>query len=367
MVRVGIIGCGKIADQHAEAIKQISGCEIVGVCDQEELMAKQLYERFRVKRYFRDVRELLEAEKLDIVHITTPAQSHFELGKVCLEAGASVYIEKPFTINRKEAQALIDLADEKKLKVTAGHNVQFSHVARRMREVIREGYLGGKPVHMESIYGYDLGDRSYATALLGDKKHWVRTLPGKLAQNIISHGVCRIAEYLNGNNPKVISHSFTSPFLRSLGESDIKDEIRSIIVDEDGTTAYFTFSSQMRPIVHQFRIYGPKNSLIVDDDHQILIREKGEKYKSYLDYFIPPFVYAKQYAKNGTYNINKFIKRDFHMNSGMKFLIESFYWSVVNNTPLPISYREIILTSKIMDAIFEQINLNEEQDIALSS
>ena len=361
MLKIGIIGCGKIADQHAEQIRWIPGCEIVGVCDQEELMAKQLYERFRVKRYFTDPKELLAVGKPDVVHITTPAQSHFELGKLCLEAGASFYMEKPFTLNCEEAKTLIDLATEKKMKVTAGHNVQFSHVTRRMRALVQDGYLGGHPVHMEGIYGYDFGDRSYAMALLGDKKHWVRALPGKLAQNIISHGICRIAEFLEGDNPKVIAHGFTSQFLRSLGESDIKDEIRTIIMDDNGTTAYFTFTSQMRPVVHQFRIYGPKNSLIVDEAHQILIREKGTKYKSYLDHFVPPFVYARQYAGNGTHNIKKFIKRDFHMSSGMKYLIESFYQSVRGDAPLPISYKEIILTARIMDAIFEQINGNHSR------
>ena len=69
-----------------------------------------------------------------------------------------------------------------------GHNYQFSHAARRMRALVQSGYLGGAPVHMESYYGYDLGDPSYARALLGDKHHWVRRLPGKLLHNIISHG-----------------------------------------------------------------------------------------------------------------------------------------------------------------------------------
>jgi hypothetical protein len=94
----------------------------------------------------------------------------------------------------------------------------------------------------------------------------------------------------------------------------------------------------------------------VDDDNQTLIKVRGGKYKSYLNHFIPPCNYAKQYFANSTYNIKKFIKRDFHMNYGMKYLIEAFYRSVSDDTPLPISYKEILLTSRIMDAIFEQIN-----------
>jgi hypothetical protein len=112
----------------------------------------------------------------------------------------------------------------------------------------------------------------------------------------------------------------------------------------------------MNPVLHQFRVYGPKNALVVDDDNQTLIKIPGGKYKSYLDQFIPPLAYAKQYLANSAHNIRKFIQADFHMSAGMKFLMESFYHSVSDNAPLPISYREILLTSKIMDEIFKQIN-----------
>lgn len=364
MIKVGIIGCGKVADQHATQIQRIPGAEVVGVCDREPLMAKQLFERFRVNKYFTDIGEMLEGAKPDVVHITTPPQSHFELGKICLEAGCNAYIEKPFTLDTTEAEELIKLANQNGLKVTAGHNAQFTHAMVRMRELVKNGYLGGKPVHMESIYCYDFGDASYAKALLGDSQHWVRKLPGSLLQNIISHGISKIAEFLKGDNPSVIAHGFTSPFLKSIGQGDIIDEVRVIIRDVDSTTAYFTFSSQMRPTIHQFRLYGPKNSLIVDDDHQVLIKVSNKDYKSYLRYFLPPLEYARQYMENFGGNFIKFIRKDFHLpfDAGMKTLIESFYYSVLNNAPLPLSYREILLTSKIMDDIFAQIKNQQHRE-----
>ena len=357
MLKVGIIGCGKMADQHAVQIKKIPETVIVGVCDSEPLMAKQMAERFDVRKYFNNVQELLNVVKPDVVHITTPPASHYPLGKVCLESGCNVYVEKPFTLNTYEAEDLIGLADQKRLKITAGHNAQFTHVMVRMRELVKTGYLGGRPVHMESQYCYSFGDKSYAKAFLGDSEHWVRKLPGSLLQNIISHGISKIAEFLSGDNPVVIAHGFTSTFLKNIGENNIVDEVRVIIQDEDSTTAYFTFSSQITPTPHQFRLYGPKNSLIVDDDHQILIKISNKDYKSYLRYFAPPFGYAKQYVGNFGRNFHKFLKKDFHMpnDAALKRLIESFYCSVVENEPLPLSYREIILTTKIMDAIFSQI------------
>ena len=88
MLKVAIVGCGKIADAHALQIQRIKGCEIVGVCDREPLMARQLYERFPVKKYFTDLTQLLSEAKPDVVHITTPPESHFGIAKLCLEWAA---------------------------------------------------------------------------------------------------------------------------------------------------------------------------------------------------------------------------------------------------------------------------------------
>src|ERR1035441_2298849 len=169
MLKVAIVGCGKIADSHAEQIGRIPGCEIVGVWDREPLMAKQLHERFPINRCFSDLTQLLEESRPDVVHITTPPESHFSIAKLCLDAGCHVYVEKPFTLYEADARKMIDLAIAKNLKITAGHDDQFSHVARRMRALIQQGFLGGPPVHMESYYCYELGNSAYSSALLGDK------------------------------------------------------------------------------------------------------------------------------------------------------------------------------------------------------
>jgi predicted dehydrogenase len=366
VLRVAIVGCGKIADGHASAIQTIRDCEIVGVCDREPLMAKQLSERFPVKRCFDDVSELLDEVKPDVVHITTPPESHYNIAKQCLEQGCHVYVEKPFTVNAWQAQKLIELAESTRLKLTAGHNYQFTHAARRMRALVNDGYLGGSPVHMESYYCYNLADPSYAKALLGDKNHWLRKLPGKLLQNIISHGIARIAEFLTSSEPYVLSYGYVSPLFKKINENEIVDELRVIIGEDERTTAYFTFSTQMKPSIHEFRIYGTKNGLILDDDHDILTRLPGKNFKSYAAKFVPPASFAKQNFANLATNLKLFLKNDFHFDSGLRYLIDAFYRSVREDAPVPIPYREILLTAKIMDTIFDQLaNSRSPYDMAV--
>jgi predicted dehydrogenase len=359
MLRIAIIGCGKVADAHASQIRRIHRCEIVGACDREELMVQQFAERFGVKRGFGDVSTMISAVRPDVVHITTPPQSHFEIARLCVEHGCHVYVEKPFTLNTAEAEELLSFAEFRGLKVTAGHDQQFSHAARRMRDLIRRGYLGGRPVHMESTWCYDLGGQMYARAVLGDKEHWVRKLPGRLLHNLISHGVAKIAEFLAADTANVIAVGRTSAFLRDLGESDIVDELRVVITEEAGPTAYFTFSSQMRPALHQFCIYGSRNGLVIDEDHQTLIRVQGKRFKSYVEKFVPPMISAKEYVGNLLHNARLFLERDFHMDSGKKYLVEAFYASIVKQTPVPIPYRQILLTSRIMDSIFKQVAFDQ--------
>lgn len=362
MLKVAIVGCGKIADAHASQIQRIRNCEIVGVCDREELMAKQLAERFHIGKYFSDVDALIKVSAPDVVHIATSPESHFGLAKRCLEEGCHVYIEKPFTLDAREAVELVGLAEKRGQKLTAGHDDQFRHAARRLRRLVLDGYLGGAPVHMESYYGYELDETgAYAKALLSDKNHWVRRLPGQLLQNIISHGIARIAEYITSDAPQVIAHGFVSPKLARMGERELVDELRVIISDEGRSTAYFTFSSQMRPSLHQFRIYGSANGLLLDQDNETLIRLRGERYKSYAEHFISPVVLAKQYLANTSKNIGYFLSSDFHMKSGMKYLIDAFYRSITEGAPLPIPYREILLTARIMDDIFDQLRVSARE------
>ena len=150
-----------------------------------------------------------------------------------------------------------------------------------------------------------------------------------------------------------------------MGESEIIDELRVMIHDANSTTAYFTFSSQMRPGLHGFRMYGSKNGLMLDQDQETLIKLRGARYKSYAEKFVPPIVLAGQYLRNVSVNMQTFLGNDFHMKSGLKFLIEAFYRSIVDGTPEPIPYREILLTSRIMESIFDSLGTDSIEPEAL--
>jgi predicted dehydrogenase len=355
MIRVGLIGCGTIADQHIAAIRRIPGCAVVGVCDSDDLMAKQLAERFHVERTYTNAADLLQQAHPDVVHITTPPQSHFSLGKRCLESGVNVLMEKPFTLNADEAIELLELAETRRLKVTVGHVLQFRTEAERMRELVSGGFLGGPPLHMDSVQCFGHADPVYGKTVLGDRSHWVRSLPGSLLHNLISHGIAKIAEFLPCERPTVVAFPFTSPYLKDLGHNDIVDEIRAIIHTGGTPTAQYTFSTQFSIGANQFRLYGRTGGLIVDNMNRTIVRLEPTSYKSYLRYFFEPRRLAREYIRNSWSNIGRFLRRDFHEGNCMKRLIELFYRSIEAGTDVPIPYSEIVTTARIMDAIFAQL------------
>ena len=363
-LRVAIVGCGKIAEQHVEAIRRIPSASLVGVCDREVLMAQQLAERHGIAHVSAELQDLLAAARPNVVHVTTPPASHFALGMECLEAGCHVYVEKPFTVTAAEAGRLLGRARERGLQVTAGHNLQYTWESLEARQLIRDGFLGGPPVHIESYYTYSFGDAQFAKALLGDRQHWVRQLPGQLLHNIISHGIARIAEFMTTDDPQVAAFGHSSPILRQIGESGIIDELRVHLSDGENMTAAFVFSSQLSPPVNGARFYGRENSLVVDNVHHTLVRLRRRSYKSYVNYFVPPIQLALEHARNTTRNIGRFLRADFHDDSGLKNCIEAFYRAIAASGEPPASHHEIYLTAVIMDRVFEQLKSRSAADEA---
>jgi predicted dehydrogenase len=353
--RVAIIGCGMIADQHADQLRYLPGCELVGACDTDELMARQLADRFRIPQVFTDAAEMLRGGGVDAVHITTPAQSHFPLGRLCLAAGCHVYLEKPFTLTAAEADELLHLADVGGLRITVGHNLQFSPEALRLRKLVHDGFLGGPPVHVECIQCYSHDDPTYGRAVLADPRHWVRRLPGSLLHNLVSHGVSKIAEFLDGESPTLTSISFSSPYLVEHDHGDIVDEVRAVLRDDRGTTAFFLFTTQFGAGSNELRLFGRAGSLVLDNTYRTVLRIRPSAHKSYLRYFLAPLAHAREQALNTVANVRQFARKEFQMDFGLRKLMELFYDAVREGGPDPIHPAEIRRTARIMDAIFQQM------------
>lgn len=123
-VRVGIIGCGGIANgKHMPSLRKVPEVEMVAFCDLIEEKAKKAAEDFGTPdaKVYTDYKKLLEDKTIDVVHVCTPNRSHSFITVDALEAGKHVMCEKPMAINSAEAQKMVDAAKRTGKKLTIGY------------------------------------------------------------------------------------------------------------------------------------------------------------------------------------------------------------------------------------------------------
>ena len=107
----GIIGCGSIAQRHAEHINNTAGAKLIAVCDIEELKANDLGNKYAARIYY-SINDLLINNKLDVVSICTPNGLHAEHSIQSLNAGLHVLCEKPMAISTYDCGEMINAAEK---------------------------------------------------------------------------------------------------------------------------------------------------------------------------------------------------------------------------------------------------------------
>ena len=113
-IKIGVVGTGHLGKFHIKMLKQIDNCEVVGVFDVKLDVAKQAGSELNVKT-FDTLDELLS--EIEAVSIAAVTGAHYELAKNCLLKGLHVFLEKPITAGIPEAEEIVKIAAEKKLKL----------------------------------------------------------------------------------------------------------------------------------------------------------------------------------------------------------------------------------------------------------
>jgi predicted dehydrogenase len=346
-LRVALVGCGKVADQHVGEIHKLDNASVVAVCDRELLMAEQLAVRCGIANYYSDFDRMLEETKPDVVHVTTPPQSHVALATRALDFGCHVLVEKPLALDGASAQRFIDHVIRSGRKMTVGYTYYFDPVCRRMREMLREGFVG-EVVHVESVLGYDLSG-PFGEPILADGDHWVRQLPGQLFHNVIDHLVNKITEFVIDDRPTILAHA-----LPRISAGDFPDELRIMILGEN-VSGYATFSSHARPLAHFLTVFGTRNTLHMDLVSGCMTSSSKPALPGAVGRLSCAFGQARQYFFQGARNVARFARSEYQYFAGLNFLFSAFYNSIIHDAPVPIPYSEILRVSACMDEIFDQL------------
>jgi predicted dehydrogenase/nucleoside-diphosphate-sugar epimerase len=140
-IKVGMVGAGFILKPHALAVSGIEGASLHAVADTSLNRASEAARQFGFTHAFGSVEELA-ASDCDVVHVLVPPFLHLEIAETLLNAGKSVFLEKPMGLSAEDCRRLGALADEKGLRLGVNHNFLFLPGFERLRSAIMEGPLG---------------------------------------------------------------------------------------------------------------------------------------------------------------------------------------------------------------------------------
>lgn len=332
VLRVGLIGFGKMGRHHLKAIAATSGAMVVGVADPvaspEELKCMLPDDAIVVG----SAAELFERARPDVVHIVTPPLTHTDLAIQAIEAGCHVYVEKPFTPTAAEASRILTRAAARGLQVCAGHQVLFEAPALGVWEHLPSI---GRLVHVESYFAFKMVRRTISAV--------------EQTKDILPHAVYPVVDQLR----------------RATGLGDAPIEIAGLSINETGetyallrlgnVTAIVMVTLNGRPIEQYQNLIGTNGSLRADYVGEFLGRLIGPGTGPGV--LLTPYRRALHTATGTTRGIGKLVLGGSY--PGLRTLVARFYDSIQNKTPGPITPRSILDTVSICERIGVELDTVE--------
>jgi predicted dehydrogenase len=141
LLNVAVIGVGAMGKNHARVYSDIDNVYLVAVADTNESNAKNIAKKYGCKSY-KDYKEMLENEKLDIVSIVVPTNLHKKVALDVIEKGINVLLEKPIASTIKEGKEIIAFAKKKNVKLMIGHIERFNPAVTELKKRLANNELG---------------------------------------------------------------------------------------------------------------------------------------------------------------------------------------------------------------------------------
>lgn len=150
-IKVGVVG-GGFGRTHIMAYRATPGVEVTAFCQRTKASAEKIARDFDIPQVFTDYHEMLTRGDLDAVSLTTPTNVHLAMATEAFDHGVSVLCEKPLAMNTEEATAMLKRAEEARLIHMTCFNFRFIPAFHRMKELMQDGYVGGRLLHVEAVW-----------------------------------------------------------------------------------------------------------------------------------------------------------------------------------------------------------------------
>jgi len=333
-LRVGILGAGQMARQHARAIGRLGEATVVGVVDPDPAAVEEIRRIQPGAIGFASFEDLLRSQPVDVVHVCTPAQTHEPLTEQVLEAGLHVYVEKPFVETHAAATRLTKLADRKGVKICAGHQLLYEPPTLRARELLP---ALGELTHIESYFSFRAMKHSPSgRAPLRDDLQLLDILP---------HPVYLLLDFMEG-----ATRGTTQLVSVEIGpRGTVHALLRRGLL-----TGTLVVTLEGRPVESYLRLVGTNGSIHADYVRSTVQKNLGPG-ASGIDKLVSPYRLSWQLLTGTTAAMGKrFLKRQTSY-PGLVEIFGAFYDSIRENRASPVSRANLIDTVTICEQIAESL------------
>ena len=321
-LRIGLIGCGQIAQVHARFISANGKHRIVAVCDADRARAAAFAQKFGIANTYGTLADLLEAQHPDVVHIVTPPQSHAPLAIEAMRGGCHVLVEKPMALSVSEADAMIAASAKYGVTLCVNHNQLFDPVVARARRMVADGAVG-RVVSVEAYYGFNVGQTG--------RRGWVDSLPGSVFHNVAPHPISLILPFIGEPTEVNVATLATG----TLGP-DAPDELR-VLLSGRAATGVLTISLAVKPHVNFLKIYGSKGIIYVDLGNMILSVERLRPLPKVVARGLMSIEQGMQIAGGAVGSAIKILSGRVKSYQGLGDLVAAFHASLVQGGDPPVS------------------------------
>jgi predicted dehydrogenase len=153
-MNVGLIGCGRVAQIHMGAYKNINNAHVIAVSDVDLKKAKAFAESYQIDNVFSSYEELFKIKDLDLVDICTPTSTHASIVCDAAKSGHNILVEKPMAYNSEECERMINESQKNGVKLCVVHNQLFFPSVKELKSTVDSGNFNltyFRTSHMESF------------------------------------------------------------------------------------------------------------------------------------------------------------------------------------------------------------------------
>ena len=304
MIKVGIIGIGKMGISHLAILGAHPDVEVVGVCDTSKMMIEAI-EKYSGFPCFTDHLKMLDNAKPDAVFVAVPTKFHAKIVEDLLKRDIHVFAEKPFCLNPEEGMPLIALAKQKKLVNQVGYHNKFVGTFQEVKKIVDGGWLG-------EIYHFH--GQAYGPVVIKPKQDTWRSKPedgGGCLMDYASHVIDLI------NNILSPVSAVKASMLKSIYSKDVDDAVFAMLELSNKVTGLLTVNwsddtirkmstsvtinakgGKLVSDANELKVYFKDNNCpkgyskgwnvkyVTDLTKEVAFYLRGEEYSAQVDYFV---------------------------------------------------------------------------------